>query len=120
MEGGVPEIAPVEELSDMLAGSAPAATLHEYGGVPPIAATLALYGVFNVPSSKDKVVMTSGPGDPMAMVRDWAWLCLVGLESRAVTVKVKSPGAVGFPEIAPELGCRVKPGGSDPIVKVQV
>ena len=39
---GVPEITPVEALSDNPAGKEPAVTLHEYGGVPPLAETVVL------------------------------------------------------------------------------
>jgi hypothetical protein len=56
----------------------------------------------------------------MATVRDWLWVCCVGLESIAVTVKVKDPCTVGFPEITPELGCITRPAGSEPVVKLQV
>ena len=56
----------------------------------------------------------------MAIVRDWVWVCCVGLESCAATVKVKVPCDVGLPEITPELGCIVRPGGSEPVAKLQV
>jgi hypothetical protein len=81
---------------------------------------LALYGVFNVPSSKEDVVMASGPGAPTAIVKDWVWVCFVGLESCAATVKVKVPCDVGLPEITPEPGNIVRPGGSEPVAKLQV
>jgi hypothetical protein len=55
----------------------------------------------------------------MTMVRDWVWVCGVGLESRAATVKVKVPCAAGLPEITPLLGCIVRPEGSEPDVKLQ-
>ena len=73
-----------------------------------------------MPSSREDVVMASGPGAPMAMVRDWVWVCCVGLESLPATVKVKFPCDVGLPEITPELGCIVRPGGSEPAAKLQV
>ncbi len=73
-----------------------------------------------MPSSSEDVVMASGPGAPMVIARDWLWVCGVGLESWAVTVKVKVPCDVGLPDITPELGCMARPGGSEPIAKVQV
>jgi hypothetical protein len=54
------------------------------------------------------------------MVRDWVWVCGVGLESFAATVKVEFPCEVGLPEITPELGCMVKPGASEPVAKLQM
>jgi len=74
----------------------------------------------SVPSSSEDVVMASGQGAPMAIVRDWVWVCCVGLESLTATVKVKFPCDVGFPEITPVLGCIVRPGGSEPVAKLQV
>jgi hypothetical protein len=56
----------------------------------------------------------------MTIVRDWVWVCLVGLESCAATVKVVLPCDVGVPEITPELGCIARPAGSEPVVKLQV
>ena len=73
-----------------------------------------------MPLSREDVVMASGPGAPMAMVRGALWVCGVGLESLAVTVNEKFPCDVGQPEIRPELGCMDKPGGSEPVAKLQV
>jgi hypothetical protein len=56
----------------------------------------------------------------MAIVKDWDWVCFVGLESWAATVKVKFPCDAGLPEITPEPGCIARPGGSEPVVKLQV
>ncbi len=66
------------------------------------------------------VVTVSGGGVPMIIVKDWVWVCGVGLESWAATVKVKVPGDVGVPEITPELGCRARPGGSVPAARLQM
>ena len=46
---GVPEITPVEELIDSPAGSVPTVTENVYGGVPPVACTVALYAALAVP-----------------------------------------------------------------------
>jgi hypothetical protein len=56
----------------------------------------------------------------MVILRDWVWVCCVGPESLAATVKVKFPCDVGIPEITPELGCIVRPGGSEPVAKLHV
>jgi hypothetical protein len=56
----------------------------------------------------------------MTIIRDWVWVCGVGLESLAATAKVKVPCDVGLPEITPEFGCIVRPGGSEPAAKLQV
>ena len=71
-----------------------------------------------VPSSSELVVITSGPGAPMARLKVWLWVCGVGLESRTATVKVEFPINVGLPEITPELVCNVRPGGSEPTVRL--
>jgi hypothetical protein len=39
---GIPVIAPVETFSDNPAGSAPLISVHEYGAVPPLTASVAL------------------------------------------------------------------------------
>src|SRR5262247_3467281 len=46
---GVPVIAPVLGVSVSPAGSVPLASAQVYGGVPPLAATVALYGWVTVP-----------------------------------------------------------------------
>jgi hypothetical protein len=56
----------------------------------------------------------------MAIVRDWLWVCFVGLESCTAAVKVALPCTVGVPEITPELGCSVRLEGSEPVIKLQV
>jgi hypothetical protein len=55
----------------------------------------------------------------MAIVKDWVWACGVGLESFKATVKVKFPCDDGLPEITPEPGSIVRPGGSEPAAKLQ-
>ncbi len=66
------------------------------------------------------VVVVMARGAPTTTVRDWVWVCGVGLESWAATVKVKVPGDVGVPEITPAVGCMARPGGSEPAAKLQV
>ena len=56
----------------------------------------------------------------MTRVSDCVVVCGVGLESSAATVKVKFPRDPGLPEITPELGCIVRPEGSDPVARLQV
>ena len=56
---GVPEIVPpVERVNP--AGRVPDTTDHLYGGVPPVAASVALYATFCVPFGSDVVVIEGG------------------------------------------------------------
>src|SRR5262245_33627715 len=59
---GVPEITPVPALSVRPAGRLPLASAQVYGGTPPVAASVALYGVPCVPPGSDDVVIDGGPG----------------------------------------------------------
>jgi len=72
-----------------------------------------------VPSSRELVVITSGPGVPMARLKVWLWVCGVGLESVTATVKVELPIDVGLPKITPEFVCSARPGGSEPTVRLE-
>ncbi|MGA8672870.1 MAG: hypothetical protein WB679_23555 [Terracidiphilus sp.] len=59
---GVPVIAPEEELSERPAGRVPETKAQEYGAVPPVAASAALYVEPTWPFGKDEVVIASAGG----------------------------------------------------------
>ena len=52
------------------AGTLPAATLHEYGGLPPVASSCWEYAVPDVPGSKEGVVMPNGATTVMVNPRE--------------------------------------------------
>src|SRR5215510_1830977 len=57
---GVPVIAPVEAVRARPGGNAPATMDQEYGGVPPIACSVAEYDALTEPAGSEVVVMLSG------------------------------------------------------------
>ena len=65
---GVPEITPVPALSDRPVGNEPLARDQVYGGVPPEAASVAVYEAFSVPPGKDDVVTESGAACTVRLV----------------------------------------------------
>src|SRR5262245_48531284 len=58
---GVPEITPVLALRASPAGSVPLTIDHVYGGVPPVAASVAVYGVPTTPTGSAVVVIVNAP-----------------------------------------------------------
>ncbi len=58
---GVPVIAPVDGVRANPAGRLPDTSDHVYGGVPPVAPSVALYAVPTCPPGK-VVVVTANPG----------------------------------------------------------
>src|SRR3954447_9543071 len=115
---GVPLIVPVAD-KDRPAGSVPADTVHVYGGLPPVAVTVAPYVCPANPAGTEVVVMFIGGGGAglivmrNALVADWLF------ESPTRTVKSKSPAPVGIPAIAP-VPESVIPAGSAPPETVHV
>src|SRR5947209_1793389 len=89
---GVPVIAPDAEIVSP-AGSWPAASDHEYGGVPPVATADELYAW---PASADGAgqLATERP-DPMAIENDCVVLTFALSVTRAV--KLEEPAFAGVP-----------------------
>lgn len=109
---GVPVIAPLLARVKP-AGSAPALTDHEYGGVPPVALRFCCgYAVPAVPDGSDVVVTVGGVGAGLMTICRG---CVPDrfAESVALTVKLYVPAVVGVPVSAPVLAS-VKPGGNAP------
>jgi hypothetical protein len=114
MAVGVPVMAPVLRFSARPGGSAPLAIDHVYGVVPPPALSEAEYPVPVTPLGSDMLVIWSGFVTAMLSVRD-AVFC--GAAASATwTVKEDGPALVGVPEIAPDSGSSVMPGGKLPDV----
>src|SRR3954452_6114884 len=65
---GVPAMRPTEASNASPAGSAPVATIQEYGGLPPVAATVPEYAWPTVPVSRVFVVMVTGAAGAGAMI----------------------------------------------------
>ena len=59
---GVPEIAPEFAFKLSPIGRLPAVIDHVYGGTPPVAESVALYGTFWVPPGKEVVVIAREEG----------------------------------------------------------
>jgi hypothetical protein len=105
---GVPLIAPVEAFRDRPRGN-PVAD-HVYGALPPVAATMALYGVLTTPFASDEVATLSA----LEIVRDRFATAVrrVGwVESLTVIETVLVIAAVGTPLIVPVAALSVKPLG---------
>ena len=113
---GVPVITPLEERVRP-AGRAPLATVHVYGGFPPLAASVAEYAVPTVPFIKSEVRIVKFEGTAIDMLT--TPVATVPVASVTCSVKLYAPVAVGVPESAPALVCAI-PGGNDPDATVQV
>ena len=107
---GMPDTVPAAERLNP-AGNVPPATAHEYGGVPPEAASACEYVVPTVPAGKADVVIPNPGG---LMTSDSA--AVADTDALSVTFKVKllDPGVSGVPEIVPPAE-RLNPEGSDPL-----
>jgi hypothetical protein len=106
---GVPEMTPAELIARP-GGSAPLASDHVYGGLPPVAPSVVEYGTPTVAAGSDVVVMTSGG----ATVIDSDLVVECVAASVTFTVKVDVPALVGVPEMTPAL-LIASPAGSEPI-----
>jgi len=110
---GVPEM--VAPVSVSPAGKEPLASDHEYGGLPPDAASDCEYAVPTTALGSDDVVTVSVRG-VMVIVSDAVAVC--DALSVARTVKVFDPAAVGVPAmVAPES---VRPAGKVPLASDHV
>jgi hypothetical protein len=121
---GVPEMAPVAELSTRPAGKLPVVTAQEYGVMPPVACKVApAYTELTTPSGNElEVVVTLSGATEIAILRVALALPLVGVsESVTVTVKLSVPTnvPVGVPEITPVEAFKTKPAGRLPVVTAQ-
>jgi hypothetical protein len=99
---GFPEITPVFD-NVRPAGKLPAAMVHVYPGVPPVAAIAALYAVPVWPAAKTPVVMLSVDGAVIVSDSVAVAVCAGDSSSDTATVKLEAPLPVGVPEIRPAL-----------------
>ncbi len=114
---GVPASDPLLE-SATPGGSAPLATRHAYGVVPPDAASVAAYGVPAAPDGKALVTIESGAAATRSVRA--AVAVFVPLEASAArTVNVAVAACVGVPAIVPEA-LSVSPAGSCPDAMLHV
>jgi hypothetical protein len=112
---GVPDTCPVEALRVSPAGNDAETTLHEYGAVPPLAASPAEYVFCEIPPARADVLMLSVLGEVLTVAEncsDAAWGGL--LESTTRTVNADVPAAVGVPETTPVEEFRLRPAGRVP------
>jgi hypothetical protein len=116
---GVPEITPVEVLRERPGGSDPPATDQMYGVSPPVAIRVAEYPTPMEALGSEVVVIERGRGERL-IEKPFEALSAGDEESVTVTVKLEVPSAVGVPEITPVEASRERPGGSDPLVTIQV
>ena len=97
------------ELSDQL-----------YGVLPPLAESVAEYGLLVCALDSDEVVICTGATEAaMVIVRLAVALCTGEVESLTFTVNDEVPAAVGVPLICPELP-RVSPAGREPELSDQL
>src|SRR5579872_626708 len=113
---GVPEITPVLAFreSGNSGGQPPMGPDQVYGGTPPVACSVVEYALFWFAAGSDVVATVS--------VRSIARLLEVAtVLSESVTSNTSgfTPGPVGVP-VMPPPGCKVRPGGSEPDLIVQV
>jgi len=117
---GVPAIAPVVAFSERPAGNVPDVTDQEYGVVPPLAASVALYAVPTWPLGRVVVVIAKAAAALTVSVRLADFVCAGLLVSVTVNVSgVALTVAVGVPVIAPVVAFSERPAGSVPDVTDQ-
>src|SRR5258708_584245 len=113
---GVPANAPVGASSVSPGGVLPAVTVKTYGGVPPVAASVVVYGDPVTPSGSGLAdVMVSAPAT--AIVK--SFVARDELPSTTRAVKLNDPPVVGVPSILPSEW-NVSPGGSAPAFTLQI
>ena len=117
---GVPLIAPVPAFNVSPAGSAPAVTLHVYGGVPPVAAIVCEYAVDTVPAGSGLPLLIVRVGGLIVSVYALDAVCGGAAASCTPTVKLAVPAVVGVPVMAPVELFSVSPAGNDPAVIAHV
>ena len=116
---GVPEMTPLDAAKDRPAGNVPLVMLQEYGLVPPVAASAALYGAVTTPLGRDVVVIFKAAG--ATVIVSAAVLVLAG-DCESVTAKVideLDTAAVGVPDITPVEAASDRPAGRAPALMVQ-
>ncbi len=114
---GVPLMTPVDEARVRPAGSVPLLTAQVYGDVPPLATRVWEYATPTSPPGREVVVMV---GPAMTLMDNALAGEVLPALSWTVTLKEKEPTAVGVPLIMPLDDPRFRPGGSDPLLTVQL
>ena len=111
--GGVPLSAPVEGFSISQEGK-PEVPVHVYGGVPPEAASVAVYACPDTAPGSELVVMVSGAAAVAETVREKSAVPSSPVLSATCTVKEYVPAVWGVPVMAPAFWSRLRPGGRFP------
>src|SRR5262249_49598648 len=120
VNSGVPWIKPVAGSNSKPPGRRPEMTDHVYGGVPPVAVSVAEYGTPTNGVGRDVVVIVSAPPEIVSgrlTVAVWAG------EPESVTLKLSGVAlavAVGVPEMTPLVVLNDRPAGSVPDVNCQL
>jgi hypothetical protein len=116
---GVPVIAPVDGFSVNPGGSEPLVIENVYGGTPPVATSDELYATPTVPVAVGQTSAGTGAATTMLQLAV-AVPAAVPVESTTCAVKLNVPPVVGVPVMAPVDGFSTNPGGSEPLVIVNV
>jgi hypothetical protein len=96
------------------AGNTPDVTVHEYGAVPPVAASVNEYAVPTVPPGNEGEVIVSGAPEALMLTENGLVAsCTDEEESVTCTVKLDWPALVGVPLIVPPL-LKLRPAGKVP------
>jgi hypothetical protein len=102
------------------AGNLPDGTVHEYGAVPPVAGSIAEYGVPTVPPGGIAALITN-PLSGFTLIERAACAISGGVEaSETCPVKLNWPVAVGVPLIPPLVLDNDNPAGNAPDITLNV
>lgn len=117
---GVPEISPfVARVTPV--GKLPESSDHVYGGTPPDADSVALYGVFCIPFGNDVVLTTSAGADAWMVNGNAPDDAVLAAESCTCSVTENEPLTVGVPDTVPfPVPLRPTPDGKAPAITLHV
>ena len=104
-----PLITPVEAFKDNPVGKEPEVTENIFAPVPPVATTVAEYGVFCVSSGNEAVVI-----DTAGLIVTVYSLKASAPPSVHFILNVKTPVALGVPLITPVVEFKLSPVGNAP------
>ena|SRR5580700_2369748 len=116
---GVPLITPVAAFKTKPAGNVPLLIDHEYGAMPPAAASVIPYAALTCPSGRELVVICNPAGD---IVNERFAVCERAglLESETLKIKeVFATDAEGVPPTVPVEAFKDNPFGNVPLLNDQ-
>jgi hypothetical protein len=121
---GVPDMSAVASplaLSVRPGGKAPLDTVNVYGGLPPVARTVWLYGIpANAGGSVAGLTVIKGQRETTGITMEYGLLPGQPLASVAVIVKLNTPAVVGVPEMMPVVAPSIRPFGNAPAETTKV